>query len=93
MLERGEAVCLSDVDTVADWKHFMDIGDLRSRLGVPLTAGPATSELLSLGRLTHSPFSPVEKDTAQVFAGRIAQSLENRLEALGRLSPVTPSCS
>jgi hypothetical protein len=32
--------------------------------------------ILSLGRITHSPFNKTEKDTAQVFASRIADVLE-----------------
>jgi len=78
MRERREAVCLSDVNTVSDWTHFHNIGDLRSWLGVPLIGDADINGLLSLGRLTHSPFSMTERDTAQVFASRILQTLESR---------------
>ena len=88
MLERREAICLADVNTVSDWQHFVNIGDLRSWLGVPLIGTAKTRGILSLGRLTHSPFSMTEKDTAQVFASRIVQSMESRKNAVwnpGRL--------
>jgi hypothetical protein len=78
MRERREAICIPDVNTVADWQHFSDIGNLRSWLGVPLGSSAHFDGLLSLGRLTHSPFSITEKDTAQVFASRIVQSLESK---------------
>ena len=78
MLERREAICIADVDTVSDWEYFNNIGDLRSWLGVPLSSDSSLGGILSLGRLTHSPFSVTEKNTAQVFASRIAQSLENK---------------
>jgi len=86
MLERREAICLSDVNTVADWEHFVNIGDLRSWLGVPLVGDTQMAGILSLGRLTHSPFSRIEKDTAQVFATRIVQSMEIRGDTLWNTS-------
>ncbi len=79
MLERREAICLSDVNTVSDWEHFGSLGNnLRSWLGVPLIGETSTKGILSLGRLTHSPFSMAERDTAQVFASRILQSMDGK---------------
>lgn len=78
MVETRQAVCVSDVNTVQDWEHFSDIPNLRSWLGVPLIGNTNLAGLLSLGRLTHSPFSKVEKDIAQVFAGRLAHSMEDQ---------------
>jgi len=85
MLERREAVCLSDVNTVQDWEYFGGIRNLRSWLGVPLIGDSNLTGILSLGRLTHSPFSKTEKDTAQVFASRIVQSMENKKNAVWQL--------
>ena len=82
MLDRQEAVCLPDVNMVADWERFGDLGNPRSWLGVPLTGYSNLIGLLSLGRLTYSPFSITEKDTASVFAGRIIQSMENKRKSL-----------
>jgi len=45
---------------------------------VPLIGYFNLTGILSLGRLTHSPFSKTEKDTAQVFASRIAQLIESK---------------
>ena len=84
MHERHEAICIPDVNTVADWEHFSDIGNLRSWLGVPLSSNGHFDGLLSLGRLTHSPFSVTEKDTAQVFASRMIQSLESKKKPVWR---------
>ena len=79
MLDRREAICLSDVNTVSDWENFGGVGNnLRSWLGVPLFGDSDTKGILSMGRLTHSPFSMTERDTAQVFASRIVQSMGNK---------------
>lgn len=78
MLEIRQAVCLSDVHEVQDWEYFGDIQNLRSWLGVPLIGNSDLTGILSLGRLTHSPFNKTEKDMAQVFASRIVQSMENK---------------
>jgi hypothetical protein len=78
MRETGQAVCLSDVNTVHDWECFGDMRNLRSWLGAPLIGNWNLTGLLSLGRLSHSPFSKTEKDTAQVFASRMVQAIENK---------------
>jgi hypothetical protein len=91
MLARREAVCLSDVNIVQDWKHFSKIGNLRSWLGVPLIGDANLTGILSLGRLTHSPFSKTEKDTAQVFASRIVQSMENKRSLAWQPRGATPA--
>ncbi|MGC1378396.1 MAG: GAF domain-containing protein [Anaerolineales bacterium] len=81
MRETGQAVCLSDVNTVQDWECFGDMRNLRSWLGAPLIGDWNLTGILSLGRLTHSPFNKTEKDTAQVFASRMVQAMENKKSA------------
>jgi hypothetical protein len=78
MRETGQAVCLSDVNAVPAWEYFGEIGNPRSWLGAPLVGYFNLTGLLSLGRLTHSPFNKTEKDTAQVFASRMAQAMESK---------------
>jgi signal transduction protein with GAF and PtsI domain len=70
-----QAVCLADVSTFRDWEHFTSLGNLRSWLGAPLLESAKISGFLSIGRITLSPFNKTEKDTAQVFASRIADAL------------------
>jgi hypothetical protein len=78
-----QAVCLADVSTIRDWEHFTSLGNLRSWLGAPLLENSSSNGILSLGRVTHSPFNKTEKDTAQVFASRIADALEK-----GKKNPI-----
>jgi hypothetical protein len=77
MQHTHQAICLADVTTIRDWEHFSSLGSLRSWLGAPLLGSSNLSGILSLGRMTHSPFNKTEKDTAQVFASRLAHALEN----------------
>ena len=76
MQHTRQAVCVADVSTIRDWEHFASLGSLRSWLGAPLLGNSDLNGILSLGRMTHSPFNKTEKDTAQVFASRIAQIVE-----------------
>ncbi len=76
MQNTRQAVCLADVTAIRDWEYFTSLGKLRSWLGAPLLSSSNVNGLLSLGRVTHSPFNRTEKDTAQVFASRIADALE-----------------
>lgn len=86
MRETRDAVCLADVNAVPDWENFGNIPNLRSWMGVPLIGSFNLSGILSLGRLTHSPFSKTEKDTAQVFASRMIQSMENKKSIVWQLA-------
>jgi hypothetical protein len=83
-----QAVCLADVTTIRDWEHFTSLGSLRCWLGVPLLGSSNLNGILSLGRVTHSPFNKTEKDTAQVFASRIADALEKGKKNLTWKHPV-----
>ncbi len=78
MLKTRQAICLTDVNTVPDWEYFDGMRNLRSWMGVPLMSDSELKGILSIGRLTHSPFNKTEKDTAQVFASRMLQGLENK---------------
>lgn len=78
MSQTGQAVSLADVSTVRDWEYFACLGSLRSWLGIPLLGETHMVGLISLGRITHSPFNRTERDTAQVFAGRIAHAFEKQ---------------
>jgi hypothetical protein len=83
-----QAVCLADVTTIRDWEHFSSLGGLRCWLGAPLLGSSNLGGILSLGRITHSPFNKTEKDTAQVFASRIADALEKGKKNLIWKSPM-----
>ena len=76
MSQTRQAVSLADVSTVRDWEYFTCLGTIRSWMGIPLIGDPNLAGLISLGRITHSPFNRTERDTAQVFASRIAYSFE-----------------
>lgn len=78
MSQTGQAVSLADVSTVRDWEYFACLGPLRSWLGVPLMGETQMVGLISLGRITHSPFNRTERDTAQVFASRMTHAFEKQ---------------
>jgi hypothetical protein len=78
MSQTRQAVSLADVSTVRDWEYFACLGTIRSWMGIPLIGDPNLAGLISLGRMTHSPFNRTERDTAQVFASRIVHSFEKQ---------------
>lgn len=79
-----QAVSLADVSMVRDWEYFACLGTIRSWMGIPLVDDANLVGLVSLGRITHSPFNRTERDTAQVFASRIAHSFEKQKTQLIR---------
>ena len=78
MSHTGQAVSLADVSTVRDWEYFACLGALRSWMGIPLMGETHIVGLISLGRITPSPFNRTERDTAQVFASRMAHAFEKQ---------------
>jgi GAF domain-containing protein len=76
MIRLHHSVAINDVSTVPDWEYMSDLGQMRCWLGIPLYAKDNFFGLVSITRLTRTPFSKEEIDIAEAFTRLISRVLE-----------------
>jgi GAF domain-containing protein len=77
ILQTNQASVLEDVNMVPAWTNHDTPPYTRSWMGIPLIYLNETLGILSLSRVTFSPFSNHEKETALVFARYLSKLLSN----------------
>ena len=80
MVHLRQAVAIEDVRTVPDWEYMSDLGSMRCWLGVPLYSGHNHFGLVSISRLTSTPFSKDEVDFAKAFTRLISIALQEEYQ-------------
>lgn len=85
ILETNQVTVLEDVNIVPTWINEDTPAQTRSWMGIPITYLDENLGLLSLSRVTYSPFSNQEKETALVFARYLSKLLTN---SSGRLHKI-----
>ena len=76
MVRLRHHVAINDVSTVPDWDYMSDLGPMRCWLGIPLYSEHQFFGIISITRLTRTPFNKEEIDTAKAFARPISKALE-----------------
>jgi hypothetical protein len=76
MIRLCHHVAINDVSTVPDWDYMSDLGPMRCWLGIPLYSDHQFFGLISITRLTRTPFNKEEIDIAKAFARPISKALE-----------------
>lgn len=88
ILQNNQALVLEDVKMVPAWTNQDTPHNTRSWMGIPLTYLNETLGLLSLSRVTFSPFSNHEKETALVFARYLSKLLSNASMSLEKIRAI-----
>ncbi|MGB8212342.1 MAG: GAF domain-containing protein [Anaerolineales bacterium] len=76
MIRLRHHVAIDDVDKVPDWEYMSDLGPMRCWLGIPLFSGHKFFGLVSINRLSRTPFNKEEVEIAQAFSEPISKALE-----------------
>jgi GAF domain-containing protein len=76
MIRLRHSVAIEDVSRVPDWEYMSDLGRMRCWLGIPLFSRQNCFGLVSITRLTRTPFSKEEIDIAEAFTRLISKALE-----------------
>ena len=76
MVRLRHHVAINDVSTVPDWDYMSDLGPMRCWLGIPLYSDHTFFGMISITRLTRTPFNKEEIDIAKAFTHPISKALE-----------------